>query len=104
MFVVELSYKVDLAAIDLEHQLLPNDIIFPAVLAVGLVVAAADPGGFLTHLASGAVLGGFFLGLAQTYPRVFSSKSGTADLVTFALVLLTLGVLFRPGGRKVRVV
>jgi branched-subunit amino acid ABC-type transport system permease component len=50
------------------------------------------------------VAGGFFLGLAQTYPRMFSSKSGTADLVTFALVLLTLGVLFRPGGRKVRVV
>ena len=50
------------------------------------------------------VLGGFLLGLAQTYPRLFSSKSGTADLVTFALVILTLGVLFRPGGQKVRVV
>ncbi|HEV7536277.1 MAG TPA: branched-chain amino acid ABC transporter permease, partial [Acidimicrobiia bacterium] len=50
------------------------------------------------------VVGGFLLGLAQTYPRMFSSLSGTADAVTFALVLLTLGVLFRPGGRKVRVV
>jgi branched-subunit amino acid ABC-type transport system permease component len=50
------------------------------------------------------VIGGFLLGLAQTYPRMFSSLSGTADLVTFALVLLTLGVLFRPGGRRVRVV
>jgi branched-subunit amino acid ABC-type transport system permease component len=50
------------------------------------------------------VLGGFFLGLAQTYPRVFSSLSGTADLMTFTLVLLTLGILFRPGQRKVRVV
>jgi branched-subunit amino acid ABC-type transport system permease component len=50
------------------------------------------------------VVGGFLLGLAQTYPRMFSSLSGTADLVTFALVLLTLGVLFRPGGRRVRVV
>jgi hypothetical protein len=35
---------------------------------------------------------------------VFSSLSGTADLVTFVLVLLTLGVLFRPGSRRVRVV
>jgi branched-subunit amino acid ABC-type transport system permease component len=50
------------------------------------------------------VVGGFLLGLAQTYPRVFSSLSGTADLVTFVLVLLTLGVLFRPGQHKVRVV
>jgi branched-subunit amino acid ABC-type transport system permease component len=50
------------------------------------------------------VLGGFLLGMAQTYPRVFSSLSGTADLVTFALVILTLGVLFRPGSQKVRVV
>jgi branched-subunit amino acid ABC-type transport system permease component len=50
------------------------------------------------------VLGGFLLGMAQTYPRVFSSLSGTADLVTFVLVLLTLGVLFRPGSRRVRVV
>lgn len=50
------------------------------------------------------VVGGFLLGLAQTYPRVFSSMAGTADLVTFALVLGTLGVLFRPGHRGVRVV
>jgi branched-subunit amino acid ABC-type transport system permease component len=50
------------------------------------------------------VLGGFLLGMAQTYPRVFSSLSGTADLVTFVLVILTLGVLFRPGSQRVRIV
>jgi branched-chain amino acid transport system permease protein len=43
------------------------------------------------------VVGAFFLGLAQTYPGIFSSNSGTGYAVTFALVLLTLAVLFRPG-------
>ncbi|HEY0399797.1 MAG TPA: branched-chain amino acid ABC transporter permease [Acidimicrobiia bacterium] len=50
------------------------------------------------------VVGGFLLGMAQTYPRMFSGLSGTADLVTFVLVLGTLGILFRPGQRRVRVV
>ena len=43
------------------------------------------------------VVGAFLLGLAQTYPGIFSSNSGTGYAVTFALVLLTLAVLFRPG-------
>ena len=45
------------------------------------------------------VVGAFFLGLAQTYPRIFSSTAGAGDAVTFALVLLTLAILFRPGAR-----
>jgi branched-chain amino acid transport system permease protein len=42
------------------------------------------------------VVGAMILGLAQTYPTAFFSSSGVAELVTFALVILTLGVLFRP--------
>jgi branched-chain amino acid transport system permease protein len=45
------------------------------------------------------VVGAMFLGLAETYPRIFSSTAGTGQAVTFALVLLTLAVLFRPGTR-----
>ncbi len=45
------------------------------------------------------VVGAMFLGLAETYPRIFSSTAGAGDAVTFALVLLTLAVLFRPGAR-----
>jgi branched-chain amino acid transport system permease protein len=45
------------------------------------------------------VVGAIFLGLAETYPRMFSSDAGAGDAVTFALVLLTLAVLFRPGAR-----
>jgi branched-chain amino acid transport system permease protein len=45
------------------------------------------------------VAGAMFLGLAETYPRMFSSNAGAGDAVTFALVLLTLAILFRPGTR-----
>jgi branched-chain amino acid transport system permease protein len=48
------------------------------------------------------VVGAMFLGLAETYPRVFSSNAGTGHAVTFALVLLTLAILFRPGARLVQ--
>jgi branched-chain amino acid transport system permease protein len=45
------------------------------------------------------VVGAFFLGLAETYPRIFSSNAGAGDAVAFALVLLTLAILFRPSAR-----
>jgi branched-chain amino acid transport system permease protein len=53
------------------------------------------------------VVGAMFLGLAQTYPRAFQSisilqKAGSGELVTFVLVLVVLGVLFRPGSRRLR--
>jgi branched-chain amino acid transport system permease protein len=48
------------------------------------------------------VVGAMFLGLAETYPRIFSSNAGAGDAVTFALVLLTLAILFRPGTRVVQ--
>ena len=48
------------------------------------------------------VVGAMFLGLAETYPRIFSSNAGAGDAVTFALVLLTLAILFRPGARLVQ--
>src|SRR3954468_2307776 len=45
------------------------------------------------------VVGAMFLGLAETYPRIFSSNAGAGHAVTFALVLVTLAILFRPGAR-----
>src|SRR2546430_2505047 len=54
--------------------------------------------GRLTSL-SWTVVGAMFLGLAETYPRIFSSNAGAGHAVTFALVLLTLAILFRPGAR-----
>jgi len=48
------------------------------------------------------VAGAMFLGLAGTYPRIFSSNAGAGHAVTFALVLLTLAILYRPGTRLVQ--
>jgi branched-chain amino acid transport system permease protein len=48
------------------------------------------------------VVGAMFLGLAGTYPRIFSSNAGAGHAVTFALVLLTLAILYRPGTRLVQ--
>ena len=42
-------------------------------------------------------VGAMFLGIAETYPRAFSNNAGSSAAVVFVMVLLTLGILFRPG-------
>jgi leader peptidase (prepilin peptidase) / N-methyltransferase len=76
-----------LAAIDLRHRLLPNAIILPAVLAVGLIVAAADPAGFLEHLYSALALFGFLFVFALVVP----SGLGMGDAKLGFLLGLALG-------------
>jgi len=57
-----------LAAIDLKHRLLPNTILLPASVAIGLIVAATSPGDFLPHFLAGLALGGFFFAFAAIFP------------------------------------
>jgi branched-subunit amino acid ABC-type transport system permease component len=77
----------------------PQTTFSPIYLTIIVIYAfTAALIGRLTSL-PWTVVGGFALGLAQTYPGVFSSNSGTGYAVTFALVLLTLAVLFRPSAR-----
>jgi len=76
-----------LAAIDLEHRLLPNDIIAPASLGVGVIVVIASPHAFLTHLAAGAALGFFFLAFAL----IFRGSLGIGDAKLGFLLGLALG-------------
>jgi leader peptidase (prepilin peptidase)/N-methyltransferase len=76
-----------LAAIDLKHKLLPNAIILPASLAVGLIVAASTPGDFLAHLAAGAALGGFFF----LFGALFAGSLGMGDAKLGFLIGLALG-------------
>jgi leader peptidase (prepilin peptidase)/N-methyltransferase len=76
-----------LAAIDLRHRVLPNAIILPAVLAVGLIVAAADPAGFLEHLYSALALFGFLFLFAAVVP----SGLGMGDAKLGFLLGLALG-------------
>jgi leader peptidase (prepilin peptidase) / N-methyltransferase len=76
-----------LAAIDVKHRLLPNMIILPASLAVGLIVAASAPSDFLGHLAAGAALGGFFFAFAAFFP----GSLGMGDAKLGFLLGLALG-------------
>jgi leader peptidase (prepilin peptidase) / N-methyltransferase len=102
-----------LAAIDIEHKLLPNMIVLPASLAVGLIVAASAPGDFVAHLLAGLALGGFFFAFAAFFPGslgmgdaklgfllglALGSKTLGATLLAFATLLIAaLCVLARRG-------
>jgi leader peptidase (prepilin peptidase)/N-methyltransferase len=76
-----------LAAIDLKHRLLPNMIVLPASLAVGLIVAVSSPGDFLRHFLAGLALGGFFLAFAAFFP----GSLGMGDAKLGFLLGLALG-------------
>jgi prepilin signal peptidase PulO-like enzyme (type II secretory pathway) len=76
-----------LSAIDAKHRLLPNAIILPVSLGVGLIVAASAPGDFLSHLAAGAALGGFFF----IFGTIFAGSFGMGDAKLGFLIGLTLG-------------
>jgi leader peptidase (prepilin peptidase) / N-methyltransferase len=81
-----------LAAIDVEHHVLPNLIVLPASLAVGLVVAASNPGSFLSHLEAGAALGGFFFAFAAFLPgSIGMGDAKLGFLLGLALASRTLG-------------
>ena len=73
-------------------------------ISLTLVVIDAFTAALIGRLTSlpWTVVGAMFLGLAETYPRIFSSNAGAGSAVTFALVLLTLAILFRPGTRLVQ--
>jgi branched-chain amino acid transport system permease protein len=70
-------------------------------ISLTIVVIAGFTAALIGRLTSlpWTVAGAMFLGLAETYPRIFSSNAGAGDAVTFALVLMTLAILFRPGAR-----
>lgn len=70
-------------------------------ISLTIVVISAFTAALIGRLTSlpWTVAGAMFLGLAETYPRIFSSNAGAGYAVSFALVLLTLAVLFRPGAR-----
>jgi leader peptidase (prepilin peptidase)/N-methyltransferase len=76
-----------LAVIDLEHRLLPNAIVLPVSLAVGLIVAVSTPGDFLAHLLAALALGGFFFAFAAFFP----GSLGMGDAKLGFLLGLALG-------------
>ena len=102
-----------LAATDLKHKLLPNTIIGPTTLAVGVLVAASSPGDLVPHLLASLALGGFFFAIAAIFPGslgmgdaklgfllglALGSKTLGAALIAFAgLLLAALYVLATRG-------
>jgi leader peptidase (prepilin peptidase) / N-methyltransferase len=85
--VVLCPVLVLLAAIDLEHRLLPNPIVLPAALLVTVVVAVAQPGELVTHLAAGVALGALFFAVGAFFP----GSIGMGDAKLGLLLGLALG-------------
>lgn len=66
--LVLISALISLAAIDLEHGLLPNAIVLPCA-ALGLVLSVIrDPDGWWIYVISAFAIGGGLLVLALAYP------------------------------------
>jgi leader peptidase (prepilin peptidase)/N-methyltransferase len=81
-----------LAAIDIQHRLLPNAIILPASVAVALIVAVSTPGDFLAHFLAGLALGGFFFAFAAIFPgSIGMGDAKLGFLLGLALGAKTLG-------------
>ena len=97
--LVLLGALVSLAAIDVEHRLLPNVIVVPAAL-VGLVLSTlANPDEWLAYPVSAIVMGGGLLSLAAIYPGgmgmgdVKMAAMLGAFLGSYAAVAVFLGAL-----------
>ena len=110
-----------LAAIDLKHRLLPNEIILPASLAVGLIVAASASGRlprrtsqpaprsaasssssapiFAGSIGMGDAKLGFLLGLALGSKTLGAALIAFAGLLVAALYVLGHARHLRPQGR-----
>jgi leader peptidase (prepilin peptidase)/N-methyltransferase len=102
-----------LAAIDVKHRLLPNAIVLPSALLIGLILAASDAGGFLEHLEAALALGFFLFVFAAVFPSglgmgdakvgfllglALGSRTLSAMMVAFfGIFLAALWILFRHG-------
>jgi prepilin signal peptidase PulO-like enzyme (type II secretory pathway) len=81
------SVLVLLTAIDLEHRVLPNAIVLPAVPVALALAALWKPDKIPIHLLAGAVFGGVFLLIALVYPR----GMGMGDVKLALLIGIALG-------------
>ena len=80
---------VELAAIDLERRILPNQIVLPTLFAVLLAQLAIDPGSYLVY-----VLCAFGAGLTLLLPSLIRRGAvGMGDVKLAALLGAALGKL-----------
>jgi leader peptidase (prepilin peptidase) / N-methyltransferase len=76
-----------LAAIDMRHRLLPNEIVLSTALLMALIVAATNPAGFFEHLEAGLALFGFLF----VFAAIFKGGLGMGDAKLGLLLGLALG-------------
>jgi prepilin signal peptidase PulO-like enzyme (type II secretory pathway) len=83
-----------LAAIDLEHRVLPNAIVLPSVLVALALAALWQPHKVPMHLLAGAAFGGFLLIVSLVYPRGLGMGDAKLALVIgLALGSATIGAV-----------
>lgn len=76
-----------LAAIDLEHRVLPNRIVLPSAVLVTVIVAVSQPHDLVVHLIAGIGLGAFFFAIGAIFP----GSIGMGDAKLGLLLGLALG-------------
>jgi leader peptidase (prepilin peptidase)/N-methyltransferase len=85
--LVLVAVLVALAAIDLEHRLLPNVIVGPAAVAGFALSTLSNPGGWWVYPVSAVAVGGGLLALALFYP----GGMGMGDVKMGAMLGVFLG-------------
>jgi leader peptidase (prepilin peptidase)/N-methyltransferase len=83
---------VPIAAIDVDHQIIPNKLTLAGAVLGPLTVLVADPGALPSHLIAGAAAGGFLLLALLAYP----SGMGMGDVKLAGVMGLFLGVSVVP--------
>jgi leader peptidase (prepilin peptidase)/N-methyltransferase len=84
---------VVVAAIDLEHQIVPNRVLVPAAVAAVALWALADAGRLPENLLAGAAAAAFLLVFALAYP----AGMGMGDVKLAGVMGLFLGRFVAPG-------
>src|SRR5919198_920740 len=92
-----LAVLLALALIDARHRVLPNRIVYPAVLAFGAAIVAGDVGGGGVDLVTAAL--GFLVGLVLG-SLALSSVAVAAGLAVLAGGVAALAALARGRSRK----
>jgi leader peptidase (prepilin peptidase)/N-methyltransferase len=87
-----MALLVAVAAIDIEHRIVPNRLLLPAALAALALWTLADPGRLPENLIAATASGGFFLLAAIAYP----AGMGMGDVKLAAVMGLFLGRAVAP--------